>query len=270
MKKLQLLLSIIFILSFAVSLTFAGDFANLKFIGFSQDGNYVAFEEWGEFDGIGGNYAKTYIVDTVNNTFAVKPFIYEAYSDRTTESSAKILKQKYRLAAANGLRQFKIVQGNTGNLILSHLLTDWTFDDNFTTGGSGEKVKFNDYMNQNSPNQYEFYELKLETFEDKTVECTNRTGLGVFKLGLTLNYTSHESSSSWSQILQKDSVLPTRRNCPYSYRIESVYFYEDKILVFLNIFSHGFEGPDMRYMVVTAQMDYEPVTYSDRAYLPKY
>lgn len=270
MKKLQLLLSIIFILSLAVSLTFAGDFANLKFIGFSQDGNYVAFEEWGEFDGIGGNYAKTYIVDTVNNTFAVKPFIYEVYSDDMSESAAKTLKQKYRLAAANGLRQFKIVQGNTGNLVVSHLLTDWTYDDDFTSGGSLDKVKFNDYMNQNSPNQYEFYELKLETFADETAECNNRTGLGVYKFGLTLNYTSHENSDNWSQILQKDSVLPARRNCPSSYRIESVYLYEDKILVFLNIFSHGFEGPDMRYMVVTAQMDYEPTTYSDRAYLPKY
>lgn len=231
----------------------AGDYANLNFIGFSKDGKYLAFEEWGEGDP-GGWYSNTYFVDVDKNSFAAAPVIL---SDEDGKNSLGVLRRKGEAAAAKNLRRLKIVPGNTGRLLLAHLLTDWTYDDSFI-GVGGDKVKFNGYLNPNSPNQYEFYELVLNAVEDEKSECSNRTDRGVFKFDLTLNYTASTPSNNYSQILQKDSILPARRNCPYGYRIESVYFYnEDKIAVFLNVFSHGFEGPDMRYMVVTAEMDYE-------------
>jgi len=51
--------------------------------------------------------------------------------------------------------------------------------------------------------------------------------------------------------------LPKVRSCPYGYCIEQVYFYKDKLAVFLNMFSQGFEGPDMRYIAVTGEREYE-------------
>ena len=74
--------------------TFAGDYANLRFLGFSQDGNYLAFEEWGEADGIGGMYAKTYVVNTVKNDFAIKPLTFREDSEKPA-AAAKISRKKY-------------------------------------------------------------------------------------------------------------------------------------------------------------------------------
>lgn len=247
------------LLLFAFSLNlFAGEYANLKFIGFSKDGKYLAFEEWGEGDP-GGWYSNTYFVDVDKNSFAAAPI---ALLDEEEKKPLDALRLKGETLSAKTLRRLKIVPGNTGRMIVSHLLTDWTYDDSFINYGGGDKVKFNGYLNPNSPNQYEFFELILKTIPDEKAQCSNRTNYGVNKFDLTLNYTASTATNNYSQILQKDSVLPARRNCPFGYRIESVYFYnEDKIIVFLNVFSHGYEGPDMRYMVVTAELDYELFGY---------
>jgi predicted secreted protein len=242
-----------FLLLFVLSAqSFAGDYANLKFIGFSRDGKYLAFEEWGEGDP-GGWYSNTYFVDVDKNSFASAPV---SLTDEEGTKSLDALRTKGEALAAKTLRRLKIVPNNSGRILVSHLLTDWTTDDSFINYGEGDKVKFNGYLNPNSPNQYEFYELALKTVPDEKAECDNRTDFGVNKFELLLNYTASSAGNNWSQILQKDSILPKRRNCPYGYRIESVYSYKDRLAVFLNVFSHGFEGPDMRYMVVTAATDY--------------
>jgi predicted secreted protein len=235
----------------------AGDYANLKFIGFSKDGKYLAFEEWGEGDP-GGWYSTTYFVEVDKNSFVAAPV---NLLDEDGKKPLKSLRVRGEALSAKNLRRLKIVPGNTGRLLVSHLLTDWTYDDSFIAYDEGDKVKFNGYLNPNSPNQYEFYEIALKAIADERAECGNRTGRGVFKFDLLLNYTGSMPEYSYSQILQRDSVLPARRNCPYGYRIESVYLYDDKLAVFLNVFSHGFEGPDMRYMVVTAALDREPTQY---------
>jgi predicted secreted protein len=49
----------------------------LKFIGFSKDGKYPAFEKSGARDGAGGEYATTYYVGTVKNSFAAAPTVFD-------------------------------------------------------------------------------------------------------------------------------------------------------------------------------------------------
>ena len=60
----------------AASCVFAGDYADLKFIGFSADGRYLAFEESGAWDGAGGDYATTYFVNVAKNTYALPPAVF--------------------------------------------------------------------------------------------------------------------------------------------------------------------------------------------------
>src|SRR3569623_2179523 len=47
----------------------AGDRALFIFIGYSQDGNYAAFEEFGEWDGVGGYYSHIYIVNLSDDSW---------------------------------------------------------------------------------------------------------------------------------------------------------------------------------------------------------
>ena len=46
-------------------------------------------------------------------------------------------------------------------------------------------------------------------------------------------------------------ILPESRNCPHTYSIQNVYVYENRVAVFLNVYTTGFEGPDMRFLAVT-------------------
>lgn len=241
------------------SISFAGENAHLKFIGFSKDGKYLAFEEYGTYDGSGAYFSNTYFVDTVNNSYALPPVeivegdVYTAAEKRVEAARNK----KLRLTLANNLRRLKIVASNTGELLVSHLLTDFSSENpDETQDENTEKIKFNNfvYVNSNEQSHYEMILKNVPAEGDERCRDFN----DAFKLELTLELKMDYQKLE-PQILQKDTVLPERRRCPFGYRIERVYFYEDKIAVFLNYFYQGFEGRSMRYMVVTAKMDYEPI-----------
>lgn len=245
-SKICLLSAMLCVLFLAPAKVWAGDYSNLKFIGFSGDGKYLAFMQYGTGDASGYPFASVYLVDVEKNTFVTKPFEVSIENERSTEQAAI---RKAEAMAARKMRQLKIERGNTGRLVLSHLMTDWTYREWDSRGDDQEqKVKFNDYLNPNSANNYEYYQLTLKPVEVKT-------GCDVYypyyKMELTLDHFNQGEKDMEAQILQKDSQLPASRGCPLGYRLESVYSYKGKIAVFINVFTQGWEGPDMRYMVVT-------------------
>lgn len=275
MKKIRLLIFGVLLTAMMSSNLLAGDYADLKFIGFSENGKYLAFAESGEWDGSGGEYATTYYIDTVKNSFAAAPTVFEW--EGNTPGYARLL-SAYKKSVAASLRKFRIVNGNTGAQTVAHLLSDMSFVkpvksehyfyetgknepvDKVVTDYEGafirrdtldiETVIFSAGIDSYNQNTEEFYELTLiPTIAKKTEECS-----GGYKIELTLqDNTGHRAHEL--QILQKDAdVLPKSRQCPYGYKIEQVYIYEGKIAVFLNVFGPGFEGPDMRYMVVTGEI----------------
>lgn len=269
--------TILFIAVFAAAVQ-AGDYADLKFIGFSADGRYIAFEESGTWDGSGGDYSTTYYVDVEKNAYAAKPSVYEWEMDTMKEAAKRGLLAKYNHSVAANLSKFHIIRGNTGKLLLAHLLTDWSFvkpvesesywmkDGKetkrkmpdyqgafFEHGGETEKVIFNPWLYVNNVNTDSFYELTLKKTLTKAEPCTADDA---FLIEMTLQDNTQHTDIPL-QTLQKDTSIPAARHCPFGYRIESVYFYKDRLAVFLNVFSQGFEGPDMRYMSVTGKLTYK-------------
>lgn len=229
----------------------AGDFAKLNFIGFSKDGRHLAFEEYGAGDP-GGWYSKTYFIETEKNSLPAAPVLF---LDEEGATSQSFVRRQTKVAAAKNMRRFKIAPGNHGRLLVAHLLSDWTYSDSFVLKSretNREKVKFNDYLNPNSPNQYEFYELTLNMTPFESESCGSAP-FGAYKIELLLDHLKDNEKDMNTVVLQKDETVPAARGCPYGYRIESVYLYEGKLAVFLNVYSHGFEGPNMRYMVVTGK-----------------
>jgi predicted secreted protein len=250
---LYLCTAIALIFSFS-SATLAGEYADLKFIGFSKDGKYLAFEESGTYDGSNADFSTTYFIDTVKNTFALPPVEItegEAYTaaEKRTEAARN---KKLRLTLAANLRRLRIVAGNTGELIVAHLLTDFTYDNsNLSSEENDEVVKFNNILYVNSAFEG-YYELVLKNIPAAGDErCDSQSHM----LELTLLDKTSEKTVP-PKILQKDTTLPKSRWCPYYYRVEQIYSYEDKLAIFLNYFNQGFEGRSMRYMVVTTQLDY--------------
>ena len=95
------------------------------------------------------------------------------------------------------------------------------------------------------------YDLTLKSIATKTKECAYaEEDHKIFMLDLSVYDRERQRTIS----LQKDASLPASRGCPINYAIQHVYLYEDYIAVFINTYHMGFEGPDMRYMVVTGKI----------------
>jgi predicted secreted protein len=241
-KSIQALAFATIILIFAVN-TFAGDFAALNFIGFSKDGRYLAFEEYGTQDGSGYPYSNIYFVDTVKNTYAAPKVSVMIENESGAESAARM---RSAALVAKKLKQFGIIRGNTGKLLVSHLMTDQTYDDG-TNVDKGDLVKFHEEVW--SMHREGDYELKLTPVKVKVKGCEPYEQ-DPFMMELKLT----DNRADTSKFLQKDTTLPDSRGCALCYRIQDVYLYKGLIAVFMGVFTQGFEGPDMRFMVAAGKL----------------
>lgn len=232
------------VIIFAAGISIAGDFATLNVIGFSPSGRYMAFEEYGTQDGSGFPYANTFFIDVSKNAFAAAPVKTVVNDDSASESAAR---KRAMALSAKKLKQFGIVIGNTGRLVLSHLITDKTLDTNEGEGGSNV-VRF--YDQYGSFYHKGDYELTLNAVKVSEKKCSDYTEQGTYMFEIKL--TNKDDNSN--KFLQKDTSLPESRGCPLSYRLQNVYLYKGSIAVFVNVFTQGFEGPDMRYLAVTGKL----------------
>jgi predicted secreted protein len=241
MRKTKLFVLAAFALVMFGSIVRAGDYATLNFLGFSKDGRYLAFEEYGVQDGSGFPYSSFYFVDVAKNSFAAPSINVRLDNEQATENQARA---KARLKAAAILRKLRIVNGNLGQLTVSRMLTD--LDVPAPGGGKSQKIKFAEIVG--SMYRRGDYELTLNQSEVKLKTC-EYTDYPVYKFDISLKDKDADKTVS----LQKDGTLPSSRSCPIDYAMQFVYLYEDNIAVFLNTFYTGFEGPDMRYLVVTGK-----------------
>jgi predicted secreted protein len=236
----------VFLCAFS-SLIRAGDFATFNFIGFSKDGRYLAFEEYGSQDGSGFPYSNIYIVDVAKNTFAVKPVTVRIYKETATE---RLARSRARLGAASALKKLGIVAGNTGKLVVSRVLTDISGNHFYSEDPDGvQKLNFAEIVG--SMYRSGDWDLSLKSIATKTKECAYaEEDYKIYMLDLSVYDRERQRTIS----LQKDSSLPASRGCPINYAVQHVYLYEDYVAVFINTYHMGFEGPDMRYMVVTGKI----------------
>lgn len=268
MRKIQLILCILIFSSTAL----AGDY-----IGFSEDGKYLAYAESDSGDeGFEFERDVTYFIDTAKNSLAVAPSVYDWDEDKPPKSKA-ILRARYKKDVALKMKKFGIVRGNTGGLVVSHLLYDWSYTkpveslESFTQpngteikkmirdyeggyvpkdGGFNEKIIFNP---DPDPDNFvfstsKFYELTLSVNQIKGGKND-----GGYKIELTLKDNTQNKEMPL-RILQKDGdELPKSRQGANAYKIERVYVYSNKIAVILNVFGPNFEGQHIGSMVVTGE-----------------
>ncbi|MEQ1646380.1 MAG: hypothetical protein ABL959_23205, partial [Pyrinomonadaceae bacterium] len=191
---MKILFCTILLALLTASAAFAGDYADLDFIGFSTNGKYMAFEQSGEWDGAGGEYATTYYIDVAKNTYALPPTVFEWQED--SKKSERTLLAKYNTAVAAAIKKLKIVRGKTGTLAVAHLLSDWTHVKPVETdsywirdgqqtqkkmpnysgafldrGDQTEKVVFNPWLYVNNFNTDSFYQLTLLKTPFRTGRC---------------------------------------------------------------------------------------------------
>lgn len=283
MKKFGRIFLAVWLAALIAPRLLAGDNANFHFIGFSADGKFLAFEESGEWDGAGGEYATTFFVNVEKNSFAAMPTVYEWGSDGEKKSLRQPRLTRYKNSVDANLRKFKILRGNTGKLVAAHPLGDRSFEKPVLRetyfyerdGAPGNKmVPFyeGDFLSKDydpaiivfttveypvNPHDEQYYELKLNYTPTK-LKCESSDGAASANTaeGIELTIKPNVNHADLPvQILQKDKVIPARRECASAYRIEQVWFYKGNLAVFLNYYKQGFEGLDLRHMAVTGKLE---------------
>jgi len=248
--KDKIIHSIIFFmlaLSVVNNALYAGDAAELNFIGFSNNGNYLAFEQYGIQDGSGFAYSEIILIDVPDNSFAYSAITSRAEDEHITLESAR---DYTMMSALSKLDALSIVTGNTGDHVICHPLSDLEADPRY--------VRFNE-RSGGIPGLSGFREYAVTLNEIEVI--SDEDGYGYeFGPPKMLELSIGTPGTNDIIVLQRDTKPPKRRGHVYSYRICDVYLYHYTehlyIAVLINYSMLGFEGPDMRFMAITGELDF--------------
>lgn len=220
MKKLFLAIFLGF------SLVQAGDLAHFDLIGFSKDGKYLAFRQAAIGDGSGFPYADIDVIDVAKNSLVANANV----NTQTGNSSTAQVRVAVLTKASSILKKYGITDGNQGRFVAGAL------------GGSQGAVQDNTLEFRAVGREY-----KLELLMKDGGKETDCDGHAPQLLKITL-------VGKITKILQNDTQLPASRKCAADYRMHSVFVYGSSLAVFVSVGSDGFEGSNVRFMVVTAKL----------------
>lgn len=213
----------------------AGDRAMIDFIGYSSDGRYFAFEEFGVHDGAGFPYSTIYVLDLPADKWVGGSPIRVRVDDEGSDVPT-VRAQAFDEAKAT-LAKLKITEPAYPLAINGDGETD----------GNDQKLRFGLPRLGLDPGT-ESRLLTLETFPaDSPEDCESYTG-GDKALGYALIVDGEE--------VHRDTSLPASRGCPLAYGIYGVVTLPDWIgrmeaaVAIVSVYTYGFEGPDRRFIAV--------------------
>ena len=228
-----LLAASLLILSAAPAL--AGDAAIPAFIGYSADGHYFAFEEFGVQDGSGFAYSNIYVVDLPADTWVNgSPFRSQAGDQSPDqpldEVRAEAMGQAREVLDALGVRN-----------PVDTLWLDGSRD------GDGKAVAFSYGPILTEGN---YLSLTLTTSPaTSSLDCVGFTGHP--PLGFKLTFAQDEGAGTVRH--DDGGKIPASRGCATDYRIHAVVRPVDNYQHYVAIiatYPFGFEGPDRRFLAV--------------------
>ena len=207
----------------------AGDAATLEFWGFSRDGKYLAFEQYGVQDGSGFPYAQLYVVDVGRNALVSTAEV----TVQTGNAGVETARERALAQSRPALSPYAIVPGNQGrfaSIAAKNLLP-----------------------NVVEPQAVEFTALgRRYTLELRSLDAPGAGGSCLTEPPKRLELKL--ISSAGGRVLQRDNNLPASRRCVRDYEIHGVFVLGRSLAAFVKVTRDGFEGPDLRWMVVTARL----------------
>ena len=215
----------------------AGDRAQLDLIGYSEDGSYLAFEEFGVQDGSGFAYSNIFVIDLIDDSWAVGTPV------RVIAEDEYVPLQEIRAEAAEKAANY------------------------ITTLGIEVPAEFvatvGDGAPQNDGQQLAFglpgfgvgdvrgkHELQLSRFgTSSATPCLEWFGSPPRGFQLTIE------DEAGQRVVHRDDSLPRSRGCPVDYRLFGVVVPVDAdplphAVAVISVYTFGFEGPDRRFIVV--------------------
>ncbi|HEV7277685.1 MAG TPA: DUF2259 domain-containing protein [Devosiaceae bacterium] len=215
----------------------AGDRALADFIGYSEDGRYFAFEEYGIQDGSGFPYANIYVIDLPADAWVTgTPVRVQLES---WEAELAVARAEAREQASGLLEDLGI--DNPPHLIALN---------GDGEPGNGHTLEFGavGYLPGELENEQR---LSLEIFEAPSPnDCITYLGEEAKGYALLL-----EDDGAVRELHRDTGQLPESRGCPTTYRIYGVVARPDSgslddAVVIVSVYPFGFEGPDRRFLAV--------------------
>ena len=217
----------------------AGDAAQFNPLGFSEDGRYFAFEEYGIQDGSGFPYANLTILDVARDAWAAGSPLRIRLEDDTAS-----------LADARGDARTQAEPYFDTMAIATPALT-------VALNGDGEPAGDGSLLSFGKPG-YGLEGLQdpatltlTTTLPDYSGPCTTDYGLDP-PVGYVLALETAQGSTE----LHADRSIPASRGCTVAYRLYGVFAPLDWAykgltpVAVLSVYTHGFEGPDRRFIAV--------------------
>ena len=111
--------------SLAATVALAGDNSQIEPIGFSKDGKYFAFEQYGEQDGTGAAYSEIYFLNVAKNTWSKKPVRIRVTEENVETQDLQYCRDRARMGAARTLDNQKILSGTVEKVRLADYPGNW-------------------------------------------------------------------------------------------------------------------------------------------------
>ena len=217
----------------------AGDRALADFIGYSDNGRYFAFEEFGVHDGSGFAYSSIYLIDLTTDSWVVGTPVRAEAKDETATLA------EIRAQAQSDARPALDAMGIAVAAEVAALVGDGVPDNDGISLRFGSPSFF-------APGAVSGdYELQLSSFP-VTTAAPCEAWFGEPPLGYELNIATAGGST---RLLHRDATLPRSRGCPLQYRIYGVVLPFDagsiaQGVAIISVYPGGFEGPDRRFIAV--------------------
>lgn len=216
----------------------AGDRALIDFIGFSEDGQYFAFEEFGVQDGSGFPYSNIYVLDVAADQWVSgTPVRVRLEDDGASQEEA-------RSEAAGDAAEVLADLGITTPVDIIAMNADGELGDgSFLTFGQPGYF----------PNNVQgAMTLSLNTFPaDSPTDCEGYIGEKANGIILTLS----GGDEAAHEIYRDGTTLPESRGCPSIYRIHAIVAPPHSTpptahVAIIATYPFGFEGPDRRFIAI--------------------
>lgn len=218
----------------------AGERAERQILGFSPDGRYFAFEQFGVQDGSGFPYSDIFVIDTTTDEWvAGSPFHVTLKDERAQQKWAR----KEAIGKAGNLLR-KLVISQPGRLLASNPPAELSADPH--------RVAVNTSRIIAGPPERWTFTLEETAFEN--AQCAPFTASPI--MGFQLN-AQQEGGDAIA--LHEDASIPKSRGCPLRYAISDIIIHEPNggariFAVLVSVYAHGFEGPDRRFLAVTKRL----------------
>jgi len=217
----------------------AGDAAAIDPIGFSEDGRYFAYEEYGIQDGSGFPYSTVYLIDLVADKWVGLPV-----RERIDDESARL--NTVREAA---LARAKPMLDKAALALPAELVA---LNADGETGNDGLELTYGSYGNGLTPPQ-DLQTLTLTTFASTSTQPCASYGMEEPVKGFALTLASETGDAVE---IHRDAAVPASRGCVSDYRIHAVmapfHWRYDAMpaVAVISVYTVGFEGPDRRFVTV--------------------